>query len=102
MPLADESPACIAMSTQLGPHQWKVMPMGVTNGNTAFERMLEHLPEPMRDCADPFVSDVIITSGDTSMSYDELLEAHERDVTRVPDLLFWYKRMAAVAKSLSR
>ena len=34
----------------------------------------------MRDCADPFVDDLIIASGNTSMSYEELLEAHERDV----------------------
>ena len=44
------------------------MPMGVTNGNAAFQRMLENLLEPVRDCADPFVDDVIIASGDPSMS----------------------------------
>ena len=27
--------------------------MGVTNGNAAFQRMLENLLEPVRDCADP-------------------------------------------------
>ena len=57
------------------------MRMGVTNGNAAFQRMLENLLEPVRNCADPFVDDVIITSGDPSMSYEELLGAHERDVT---------------------
>ena len=86
MPLGEESRACTAMSTPLGPLQWKEMPMGVTNGNAAFQQMLEHLLEPVRDCADPFVDNVIIASGDPSMSYDELLEAHERDVTRVLDL----------------
>ena len=91
MPLAKESRACTAMSTPLGPLQWKVMPMGVTNGNAAFQRMLENLLEPVRDCADPFVDDVIIASGDPSMSYEELLEAHERDVTRVLDLLVRHK-----------
>ena len=91
MPLADESRACTAMSTPLGPLQWKVMPMGVTNGNAAFQRMLENLLEPVRDCADPFVDDVIIAFEDPSMSYDELLEAHERDVTRVLDLLVRHK-----------
>ena len=45
----------------------------------------------MRDCADLFVDDVIIASGDPSMSYEELLEAHERDVTRVLDLLVRHK-----------
>ena len=91
MPLAKESRACTAMSTPLGPLQWKVMPMGVTNGNAAFQRMLEKLLEPVRDCADPLVDDVIIASGDPSMSYDELLEAHERDFTRVLDLLGRHK-----------
>ena len=91
MPLAEESRACTAMSTPLGPLQWKVMPMGVTNGNAAFQRMLENLLEPVRDCADPFMDDVIIASGDPSMSYEELLEAHERDVTRVLDLLVRHK-----------
>ena len=87
MPVADESRACTAMSTPLGSLQWKVMPMGVTNGNAAFQRMLENLLETVRDCANPFVDDVIIASGDASMSYDELLEAHERDVMGVLDLL---------------
>ena len=91
MPLAEESRACTAMSTPLGPPQWKVMPMGVTNGNAAFQRMLDNLLEMVRDCADPFVDDVIIASGDPIISYEELLEAHERDVTRVLDLLVWHK-----------
>ena len=91
MPLAEESRACTAMSTPLGRLQWKVMPMGVTNGNAAFQRMLENLLEPVRDCADPFLDDVIIASGDSSMSYEELLEAHERDVTRVLVLLIRHK-----------
>ena len=91
MLLAEESRACTAMSTPLRPLQWKVMPMGVTNGKAAFQQMLENLLEPVRDCADPFVDDVIIASGDPSMSYEELLEAHERDVTRVLDLLVPHK-----------
>ena len=65
--------------------------MGITNGNAAFQRMTENLVEPGRDCADPFVDDVIIASRDPSMTYDELLEAHERVVTRVLDLLVQHK-----------
>ena len=87
MPFADESRVCTAMSTPLSPLQWEVMSMGVTNRNAAFQRMLENLAEPVRDCADPFVYDVIIASGDPTMSHDELLEAHQRDITRVVDLL---------------
>ena len=57
------------------------MPMGVTHGNAAFQRMLKSLLGPVRDCADPLVDDVIIAFRDPSMSYEELLEAHERDIT---------------------
>ena len=91
MPLAEESRACTARSTPLGPLQWKVMPMGVTNGNAAFQPMLENLLEPVRDCADPFVDNVIIASGGASMSYDELLEAQKSDVTRLLVLLVRHK-----------
>ena len=76
MPNSDESLACTTMSTPLGPLQWKLMPMAVTNGNAAFKQMLEKMLEPVPDCADPFVDDVIIASGDPSINYDELLAAH--------------------------
>ena len=58
------------MSIPLVRIPWKVMPMGV---NAALERMLENFLEPVRDFAVPFV--------DPSMSYDQLLAAHERDIT---------------------
>ena len=89
--LTDASRACTAMSTTLVPLQWKVMPMGITNGDSAFKRMLKNLLEPVHDCADPFVKDGIMASGDPSMSYDELLQAHERNVTRLLDLRVRHK-----------
>ena len=36
MPLHPDSRRCTAMSTPLGPMQWKVVPMGAKNGNAAF------------------------------------------------------------------
>ena len=39
MPLAKSSEDATAMSTPLGLMRWKVMPMGVKNGNTQFQRM---------------------------------------------------------------
>ena len=91
MPLADEYLGCTVMSTPRGCLQWKVTPMGVTNGNAALQRVLENLLEPVRDCADLFVNDLIVASGDPSMTYDELLEAHGRGVTRMLDLLVRHK-----------
>ena len=75
MPLHLDSRPCTAMSTPLGPMQWKVVPMGAKAGNAAFQRMMEDLLGPVRDCADPFVDDIIIGSGTENMTEDELIEA---------------------------
>ena len=83
MPLHPDSRPCTAMSTPLGPMQWKVVPMGAKNGNAVFQRMMEDLLGPVRDCADPFVDDIIIGSGTENMTEDELIDAHEKDLRRV-------------------
>ena len=80
MPLQPDSRPCTAMSMPLGPMQWKVVLMGAKNGNAAFQRMMEDLLVPGRDCADPFVDDIIIGSGREAMTQDELIEAHEKDL----------------------
>ena len=53
--------------------------------------MQENLLETACDCADSFLDDVIVASGDLSTSYDELLEAQDRNATRVLDLLVPHK-----------
>ena len=80
MPLHPDSRPCTAMSTPLGPMQWKVVPMGAKNGNAAFQRMMEDLLGPVQDCADPFVDDIIIGSGTEDMTEHQLIEAHEKDL----------------------
>ena len=83
MPLHPDSRPCTAMSTPLGPMQWKVVPMGTKNGNAAFQRMMEDLLGPVWDCVDPLLDDIIIGSGTEDMTEDELIEAHEKDLRRV-------------------
>ena len=75
------------MSTPLGPMQWKVVPMGAKNGNAVFQRMMEDLLGPVRDCADPFVDDIIIGSGREGMSKAELIKAQEKNLRGVLDVL---------------
>ena len=87
MPLHEDSRACTAMSTRLGPMKWKVVPIGAKNGNAAFQRMMEDLLGPVWDCADPFVDDIIIGSGTEEMSEEELIKAHEKDLSRLLDVL---------------
>ena len=87
MPLHPDSRPCTAMSTPLGPMQWKVVPIGAKIGNAALQRMMEDLLGPVRDCAEPLVDDTIIRSGTEDMTEDELIEAHEKDLRRVPSEL---------------
>ena len=44
---------------------------------------MEDLLGPVRDCADPFVDDIVIGSGTEDMTEDELIEAHEKDLHQV-------------------
>ena len=83
MPLHPDSRPCTAISTPLGPMQWRVVPMGAKNGNAALQRMMEDLLGPVQDCANPFVDDIIIGSGTENMTEDELIKAHEKDLRRV-------------------
>ena len=99
MPLHPDSRPCTAMSTPLGPMQWKVVPMGAKNGNAAFQRMMEDLLGPVRDCADPFVDDIIIGSGTEDMTEDELIEAHEKDLRKVLSELDKHNMVCKPAKA---
>ena len=83
MPLHPDSRPCTAMLTPLGSMQWKGVPMGAKNGNAAFQRMMEDLLGPVRDCAAPFLDDIIIGSGTEDMTEEEPIEAHEKDLRRV-------------------
>ena len=61
--------------------------MGAKNGNAVFQSMIEELLGPVRDCADPFVDDIIIESGTKDMSEDELIKAPEKDMITVLNVL---------------
>ena len=87
MPLHENSRQCTAMSTPLRPVQLKVSSMGAKNRNAAFLGMIEDLLQHVRDCANPFVDDIIIGSGSEDMTDDELIEAHEKDLRRVLGIL---------------
>ena len=80
MLLHEKSRASTLMSTPLSPMQCNVVPMGAKNGTAAFQRMIEDLLGPVRDCAHPFVDGIIIGSGTEDMSKDELIKAHDKDL----------------------
>ena len=57
------------------------------NGNAVFQRMMDDLFGPVRDCTDPFVDDIIIGSGTEDMSEDEMINAHDKELRRVLDVV---------------
>jgi len=80
LPLAAESRPLTAMSVPGGLWQWRVLPMGVRNGNALFQRMMDYVlkDEPS---ADVFVDDVIISSGGDTP--EQAIKNHFDDLTRV-------------------
>ena len=90
MPLHEDSRPCTAMPTPLGPMQRKVVFMGAKNGNAAFQRMMEALSQPVRDCADPVVDDISIGSGTEENTDTAIPQAPMRsiamDVFAIPEV----------------
>ena len=83
VPLDEESRPCTAVSGPLGPMQWNLVPMGAKNVNAAFQCMMEDLLQPVQECADPIVDDIIVGLGTEDMTNDELIEAHEKVLRQV-------------------
>ena len=65
MPLKPEHRHLTCMSTPRGTLQWKVLVMGLKNGNAMFQRMMEWVLREHEN-ADPYVDDIIVGyTGDT-------------------------------------
>ena len=81
-PPAKSSKDATATTTPLGLMGWKVMPIGVRNRSAQFQRMTQAVIRHL-DFADPFLNDIIVSSGTPEMADDELIEAHFGDVCQV-------------------
>ncbi len=84
MPLKEEHQNITCMSTPKGSYQWKVLVMGLKNGNAMFHRMMEWVLRDI-DNADPYVDDIIIWS--TGKTWEKVLVNHQQDVRGVLDTL---------------
>ena len=73
MPLKVEHRPLNCMSTPRGTMQWKVLVMGLKNGNAMFQRMMEWVLRDL-DFADPYVDDIVV--GSTAETEEELLVQH--------------------------
>ena len=88
MPLKPEHRHLTCMSTPRGTKQWKVLVMGLKNGNAMFQRMMEWVLRDHEN-ADPYVDDIIV--GSTGNTPEEVLENHERDLRAVLETLKKYE-----------
>ena len=64
--------------------RWKVLVMGLRNGNAIFQRVMEEVLKDL-DFADPYVDDVIV--GSCGKTEEELLRNHDRDLVKVRETL---------------
>ena len=70
--------------------------MGLMNASQQFQMMMEDRLFPVRDCADPFVDDIIVgTKGEPG---EDLPRCHDADLRRVLDVLRNDKFVADVRK----
>jgi hypothetical protein len=82
--LKEEHRHITCMSTPKGSYQWKVLVMGLKNGNAMFQRMIEWVLRDIEN-ADTYVDNIII--GSTGKTSEEVLINHQKDVRRVLDTL---------------
>ncbi len=65
------------MSTPRGTFQWKILVMGLKNGNAIFQRMMEWVLSDLEN-ADPDEDDIII--GSTGEKMEKIMINYEKDV----------------------
>ena len=66
VPLKEEHRNLTCMSTPRGVMRWRVLVMGLKNGNAIFQRVMEHVLRDI-DYADAYVDDVIVGSTGNSL-----------------------------------
>ena len=91
MPLAKSSRPLTCMCSPVGPVQWTVMPMGLKNTPSFFQRMMEEVlfsehPE-LREFVSVYIDDIIIATVGDGLNEQELVDLHEKQLNMVLDIL---------------
>ena len=82
MPLARSSGPLTCMCSPVGPAQGTVMPMGLKNAPSFFQRMMEEVlfsehPE-LQEFVSVYIDDIIIATVGDSLTEQELVDLHEK------------------------
>ena len=91
MHLAKSSRPLTCMCSPVGPVQWTVMPMGLRNARSLFQRMMEEVlfsehPE-LREFVSVYIDDIIIATVGDGLTEQELVDLHEKQLNIVLDIL---------------
>ena len=84
-PLHPDSRHITCTHTPMGIFQWRVNVMGLKNAAIQFQMMMDDRLQSVRDVADTYIDDIII--GTRVEEGEDLLEAHEKDIRRVLEVL---------------
>ena len=87
MPLAESSRPLTCMCSPLGLVQWTVMPMGLKNAPSFFQRMMEEVlfsehPE-LREFVSIYIDDIFIATVGDGLTEQELVDLHETQLNIV-------------------
>ena len=91
MPLRKDSWRLICMCTPCRPVQWTVMPMGLKNAHSFFQRMMEdvlftaHLE--LGAFVSVYIEYIIVATEWDGLTEEELVALHEKQLNQVMDIL---------------
>ena len=91
MPLANSSKPLTCMCSPMGTAQWTVMPIGLKNAPSFFQRMMEEVlfsehPE-LRELVSVYIDDIIIATVGDGLTKQELVDLHKKQLNMVLDIL---------------
>ena len=91
MPLGKSSRPLTCMCSPVGPVQWTVMPMGLKNAQSFFQRMMEEVlfsEHPvLQEFVSVYIDDIIIATVGDGLTEQELVHLHEKQLNIVLDIL---------------
>ena len=91
MPLAKSSRLLTCICSPVSPVQWTVMPMGLKNAPSLFQRMIEEVLFPehpeLREFVSVYIDDIIMATVGDGLTEQELVDLHEKHLNIVLDIL---------------
>jgi hypothetical protein len=96
IPIHPDSRHYTCMSTPIGTFQWVVLPMGLKNAPSVFQRVMDWIFKDFPH-VDPYIDDIII--GSTGSTMEEMIETHTKDLVAVLEQLAKYELLVSAEKA---